>query len=75
MIILSPIMISNNKQYEKRTVVTWPLIQSGWQVLGEFPRGHTWEEVFAEKDINKKVENYHRTLRKHLDLIFLEKKQ
>ena len=73
MVILSPIMISNNKQYEKRTVVTRPLIQSGWQVFGEFLRGHNWEEVFDEKDIDKKVENYHRTLRKHLDLIFPEK--
>ena len=73
MVILSPIMISNNKQYEKRTVVTRPLTLSGWQAFGEVLRSQNWEEVFNETDIDKKVEMFHQTLRKHLDLTFPEK--
>ena len=72
-VLLPPIMISNNRKLTKRSVVTRPLPESGVGQFTEFICAHTWEEVLGEDNIDKKVNNFHNTLRMKLDEYLPEK--
>ena len=72
-IMIHPIQINHKRKYSKKTVFTRPLPQSGIDKLSEFFAMHNWSEVFDEEDIDKKVGNFHATLRLKLDEFFPEK--
>ena len=71
--VLPPITLNNSSKPVKRSVVTRPLPQSGVEQFGQFICGHGWEEVLGEQNLDKKVENFHKTLRTNLDMFFPEK--
>ena len=41
--------------------------------FAQFICEHDWEEVLGEENIDKKVENFHNTLRSNLDMCLPEK--
>ena len=53
--------------------MTRPLPETGVNQFAQFICTHEWGEVLGEKDIDKKVENFHETLRKKLDECLPEK--
>ena len=53
--------------------MTRPLPESGVQQFAQFICTHDWGEVLGEQDIDKKVENFHQTLRNNLDDCLPEK--
>ena len=73
--IKSCVLCSSNSMisYPKKSVVTRPLPEAGIVKFGKFLSEHSWDEVIEEQNIDKKVENFHRTLRQKLDEIFPEK--
>ena len=73
MIILAPITITDNRLHAKKSVITRPLTESGWSQFATFITAHDWKEVLDEDDIDKKVDNFHQTLRVNLDKYFPEK--
>ena len=72
-VLLPPITMEHNRRHEKRTVVTRPLPESGINQFSQFICTHSWQEVIEEEDIDKKVENFHNTLRMKLDEYFPER--
>ena len=58
----------------KMPVFTRPLPQSGVEQFSQFMVSHSWDEVLAEQDLDKKVEKFHQTLRQKLDECLPEKK-
>jgi hypothetical protein len=71
--LLPPITINNNTKRVKKPVVTRPLPESGVSQLSQFMWTHAWGEVLEEKDLNRKVEKFHQTLRHKLDEFLPEK--
>ena len=72
-VVLPPITISNNRKRTKKQIVTRPLPESGITQFSDFICKHTWDEVLEEQDVDKKVNNFHHTLRTKLDECFPEK--
>ena len=72
-VILSPIIIGQNRQPEKKSVSVRPLTQTGVEKFTEFITSHSWKEVIEEDDIDKKVEAFHQTLRMNLNKYLPEK--
>ena len=72
-IMLNSCSINSKISYPKKSVVTRPLPEAGIVKFGKFLSEHSWDEVIEEQNIDKKVENFHRTLRQKLDEIFPEK--
>ena len=72
-VMMEPVMFGPNRKPLKKTIVTRPLPESGIAHFSLFMKEHKWEEVILENDIDKKVENFHQTLRSKLDEIFPEK--
>ena len=72
-VLLAPITMSNNRKRVKMPIVTRPLPESGVELFSQFISTHTWDEVLNEQDIDKKVENFHSTIRMKLDEHFPEK--
>ena len=72
-VILPPIKLCNNNKQTKRPVITRPLTDTGMQQYRNFISSHTWEEVLQEACIDKKVLNFHNTIRSKLDEFFPEK--
>ena len=73
-ILLLPITMEHISRHEKRTIFTRPLPDSAINQFSQFISTHSWEEVIGEKDVNKKVRNFHNTLRTKLDEYFPERK-
>ena len=72
-VLLPPITINNNRKRVKKPIVTRPLPESGVEKFSQFICSHTWGEVLGETDIDKKVNNFHKTLRLKLDEFCPEK--
>ena len=72
-VLLPPITICCDMKPVKRSVVTRPLPQSGVDQFGQFMGTHGWAEVLGEQNIDRKVENFHKTLRTQLDICLPEK--
>ena len=47
--------------------------ESGVDQFSQFISSHTWDEVIAEQDIDRKVEIFHQTIRQKLDEFLPEK--
>ena len=73
-ILLPPITSEHISRHGKRTVITRPLPDSAVNKFSQFICTHSWEEVIGERDIDKKVNNFHNTLRSKLDEFFPERK-
>ena len=58
---------------EKKVVTVRPLPESQVLEFGKLMVNHTWNEVYQVTDVNKKVENFHSTLRMWLVQLFAEK--
>jgi hypothetical protein len=72
-VILAPITLNSSSKRVKRPVVTQPLTETGVRQFGEFLHSHTWDEVLLEHDVDKKVQNFHNTIRSKLDEYLPEK--
>ena len=62
-VLLPPITVNNNTKRPKRTVVTRPLPGTGVSQFTQFMATHSWGEVLEEEELDRKVENFHQTLR------------
>jgi hypothetical protein len=56
----------------KKSITIRPLPESGIRDFGKEMTSHNWREVFSEKNIDCKVNNFHSTLRSQLDKHFPE---
>ena len=72
-VLLPPITVNNNTKRPKRTVVTRPLPGTGVSQFTQFMATHSWGEVLEEEELDRKVENFHQTLRHKLDEYLPEK--
>ena len=72
-VVLAPIMISNNRKRLKKPVVTRPLTDTGMKQFSDFISSHHWNEVLLEQNIDMKVRNFHTTIRSKLDEYLPEK--
>ena len=71
--ILAPILSSSNNHRQKRTVRSRPIDNSAIDKFTQFFSTHQWDEVLKVDDIDKKVDNFHQTLRSKLDEFCPEK--
>ena len=72
-IFLAPILSSSNNHRQKRTVRSRPIDNSAIDKFTHFFSTHQWDEVLKVDDIDKKVDNFHQTLRSKLDEFCPEK--
>ena len=72
-IVLAPILMTENVPRQKRTVKSRPLPESGVNKFSGFITSHTWEEVLKEGNIDQKVSNFHNILKSKLDEFCPEK--
>ena len=72
-LLLAPILSTNNLKREKREIKIRPLTEQGWIKFSQFFQTHKWDEVLNVKDVESKVNNFHKTLQSRLDNFFPEK--
>ena len=67
-IIFAPLSnVNYQRSYDKKTIITRPLPNSGIISFGQDIIKYTWDEVLNTNGVNSKVVNFHKTIRTKLD--------